>query len=202
MTPQVRIRSVIVAFGAVLFLWPASTSAQAPSQDREQGREKDKQRQEEVCAALPDDRRREREECMTEEERREADQQRRMKQAELKERPEHTSFLKWLHVDGLWVPTTMGATTYGLIGTHVAVANVGRVYFFGPPGFMLLLDNTDAGRRIRPALSWGISVHVTDFRMPGASQEARLFFNLAKCWTMGNQQTGLDMAGLSITWKK
>jgi hypothetical protein len=203
MIPQVRIRRALLLVAVTALLWPSSTAAQAPP-DRESTREstKDKQRTEDACAALPEDRRRERRECMTEEERREADQQRRMKEAEQKERPDHTSFLKWVHVDGMWVPTQLGASTYGLIGSHLVVANLGRVHFYGPPGVMLLLENYGNGRRIRPALSWGISLHITDFRMPGTEQNARLFFNVAKCWTMGDQRTGMDMAGLSVTWKK
>lgn len=199
MIPQVRLRRTILAVGTVLLLWPSSSPAQTR---RDNSSPKEQQRQEDACAALSEDERLERPECMTDEERSEADQRRRMKEAELKERPEHTSFWKWVHVDGMWIPTQLGASTYGLIGTHVAVANLGRVHFFGPPGFMLLLENHRDGRRIRPALSWGVSIHVTDFRMPGTTQNARLFFNLAKCWTMGDQRTGMDMAGLSVTWKK
>jgi hypothetical protein len=199
MIPPLRLRSALLVVGAALLLGPSSTAAQTSP---DSPATKEKQRQEEACAKLPEDRRHERRECMTEEERREADQQQRRKEAEEKERPSHSSFLKWVHVDGMWVPTQVGASTYGLIGSHVVVANLGRVHFFGPPGVMLLLENYGNGRRIRPALSWGISLHVTDFRMPGTAQNARLFFNVAKCWTMGDQRTGMDMAGLSVTWKK
>ena len=199
MIPQVRLRRALLLIATALLLWPSSTAAQA-APDSESTKEK--QRQEDACAALPEGRRRERKECMTEEERREADQQRRLKEAEQRERPDHSSFLKWVHVDGMWIPTQLGASTYGLIGSHLVVANLGRVHFFGPPGVMLLLENYGNGRRIKPALSWGISLHITDFRMPGTEQNARLFFNVAKCWTMGDHRTGMDMAGLSVTWKK
>jgi hypothetical protein len=198
MTPQARFPFSILTLGTALLLWSSPLGAQ-PVADDSPAREKHNQKP--VCTELPEEQRRKHEACLTEAERREADQQRRLKEAELKERPEHTSFLKWVHVDGMWMPTSLGASTYGLIGTHVAVANIGRVHFFGPPGVMLLLENGPEGRRIRPALSWGISFHVTDFRMPGTSNNARLFFNLAKCWTMGNQNMGLDMGGLSVTWK-
>src|SRR5262245_19193042 len=114
MIPQVRLRSALLVIGTAVLLSPSSIAAQtAPDSPST----KEKQRQEEACAALPEERRRERRECMTEEEQGEADQQRRMKEAEQKERPPHTSFLKWVHVDGMWVPTQLGASTYGLIGS-------------------------------------------------------------------------------------
>src|SRR5262245_10206219 len=133
MIPQARLRGAWLIIGAALLLSPSPTSAQTPTDSPST---KETQRREEACAALPEDRRRERTECMTEEERSEADQQRRRKEAEEKERPTHTSFLKWVHVDGMWVPTRLGASTYGLIGSHVVVANLGRIHFFGPPGVM------------------------------------------------------------------
>lgn len=151
---------------------------------------------------MPEGERRKTDACKTDEERRWDDYERRQKEAEKKERISRTSFLKWMHVDSLWVPTVLGATTYGLIGAHLAVANVGRVYFYGPPGFMLLLEDGGTSRRVRPALTWGISVHLTEFRVPGTSRDAQLFVNLARCWTVGDASGGLDMGGLSVTWKK
>jgi hypothetical protein len=47
-----------------------------------------------------------------------------------------------------------------------------------------------------------MSVHLTQFRVPATSRNAQLFLNLARCWTMGDERTGLDMVGLSVTWKK
>lgn len=159
-------------------------------------------RQEIDCTKLPEKKRRATEACKTEEERREDEYQRRVAERLEREKPTHSSFLKWLHIDGLWAPTTLGVGTVGLIGTHVTIANVGRVNFFGPPGVMLLLEDAGGSRRIRPAMTWGISVYLVDFRPPGANHNAQLFLNLAKGQTFGDQRTGMDLAGLSITWKK
>lgn len=154
------------------------------------------------CESLPEKTRRATEACKTEEERREDEYQKLVAERLEKEKPTKTSFLKWLHVDGLWAPTTLGAGTFGMVGTHVTIANVGRVNFFGPPGVMLLLENRDGGRSIRPAMTWGISVYLTDFKPPATDHTAQLFLNLAKAQTFGAGRTGMDLAGLSITWKK
>jgi hypothetical protein len=90
---------------------------------------------------------------------------------------------------------------YGLVGVHLAVANIKRVYFFGPPGVMLLSSRTSTGRAAEPALTWGISVYLTDFHMPGL-RTSQMYLNVTKAWTMGDFHEGFDMAGLSVTWKK
>ena len=159
-------------------------------------------KQERYCAKLPEQKRRATEVCKTDEERREDEYQRRVAERLEKEKPTHSSFLKWLHFDGLWTPTTWGSGTFGLVGTHVTIANVGRVNFFGPPGVMLLLEDTGRSRSIRPAITWGISVYLMDFHPPATDNTAQLFLNLAKAQTFGDGRSGMDMAGLSITWKK
>ena len=158
--------------------------------------------QDAYCRSLPEQKRRATPACKTEEEKREDEYQRRVAERLEREKPTHSSFLKWLHIDGMWAPTTLGSGTFGLIGTHVTIANVGRVNFFGPPGVMLLLEDTGGSRSIRPAMTWGISVYLLDFRPPGANHQAQLFLNLAKGQTFGAQAAGMDLAGLSITWKK
>jgi hypothetical protein len=159
-------------------------------------------KQEIECAKLSEPKRRATQACKTEEEKREDEYQKRVAERAEKEKPTHTSFLRWLHFDGLWAPTTLGSGTFGLIGTHMTIANVGRVNFFGPPGVMLLLENSGGSRHIRPAMTWGISVYLVDFRPPGSDNTARLFLNLAKAQTFGDQRGGMDLAGLSVTWKK
>ena len=154
------------------------------------------------CESLSEKRRRQTEECKTPEEKVEDEYQARLKKQLERERPKHSTFFKWFHVDGVWVPTESGAASYGLIGAHLAVANLGRVYFYGPPGVMLLLNDTGAGHEVRPALTWGVSVYLTEFHFPGVQRPAQLFLNLSKCWTRGGYQNGLNMSGLSVTWKK
>lgn len=151
------------------------------------------------CDSLPEEKRRKTEECKTDEERREDAQQKRRDEAAEKEKPKHTSFWKRVHVDGLSLPTASGVAAYGLVGTHVAVANIGRVYLFGPPGVMLLLEQAGDTRRLTPAISWGFDIYLSDFRFPGTDRTAQLYVNLTKCWMARYQ---VDMFGLSVSWKK
>jgi len=112
------------------------------------------------------------------------------------------SFLKYLHTDVLWTPSETGAGLQGLVGVHLVVANIGRVHFFGPPGVMLVTQNTSTGKMVRVASTWGTSIYLLDFRLPGSRQAGQLFVNLGKAWTSGDQRTGINMIGLSATWRK
>ena len=155
-----------------------------------------------ACASMPEAKRRQTDECKTVEERREDARREREREIAEREKPTHSSFLRKLHLDGLWIPTSTGTGQYGLIGTHIDVASAGRLHFFGPPGMMLVLENTDGGWKVKPVLTWGVSVFIGDVRLPGQKSQAQLFFNLTKSWSAGNFQVGRDMAGLSLTWKK
>jgi len=112
------------------------------------------------------------------------------------------SFLKYLHTDVLWTPSETGAGLQGLVGVHLVIANIGRVHFFGPPGVMLVMQNTSTGKMVRVASTWGTSIYLVDFRLPGSRQGGKLFVNLGKAWTTGDQRTGINMIGLSATWRK
>ena len=112
------------------------------------------------------------------------------------------SFLKYLHTDVLWTPSETGAGLQGLVGVHLVIANIGRVHFFGPPGVMLVTQNTSTGKMVRVASTWGTSIYLIDFRLPGSGQTGRLFLNLGKAWTSGDHRSGINMIGLSATWKK
>jgi hypothetical protein len=116
--------------------------------------------------------------------------------------PKHTSFLTWVHADALWVPASTGNDTLGLIGAHLTVANVGRMYFFGPPGVMLVRVPSADGTKYSPAFTWGFSFYLIDFHLPGSRHTAQLFINLTKVWTQGDVRMGMDMGGLSVSWKK
>lgn len=154
------------------------------------------------CAALPEEERRRTEACKTAEEKRADQYQRIVKEREEREKPRHSSFLDWLHLDALWIPATSGVSSYGLVGAHMTIADIHGANVFGPPGVMLILDNDGGRLRLRPALTWGASLHLLDFRTPGSGRDAQLYLNIAKCWTTGGYQGGIDMAGLSVTWKK
>jgi hypothetical protein len=91
----------------------------------------------------------------------------------------------------------------GIVGMHVAVARVGRVDFFGPPGVMLIREQTDGGHFIRPALTWGLGYRLTHVHLPGRSKPLTLFANIAKCWmsAMPNVDSSISLIGLSVTWE-
>jgi hypothetical protein len=114
----------------------------------------------------------------------------------------HSSFLRWVHVDGLWLPGQSDAGVFGLVGMHVAVARIGRMDLFGPPGVMLVRQQTPNGPLIRPLFTWGVSYRLTDVHVPHKSRPASLYLSLAKCWTSVNIDDGIAMFGLSITWER
>jgi hypothetical protein len=154
------------------------------------------------CASLDEKERRRTERCKTDEERREDDLAKREKERAERERPTKTSLLTWIHTDALWTESSSGASMFGIVGVHLAVANVGRVYFFGPPGVMLVSEETPDGRTWRGRFTWGVGFHLFDFRAPSTSRRARLFLNVAKVWSGTDYRTGADMVGLSVSWKE
>lgn len=113
-----------------------------------------------------------------------------------------TSFLKWVHVDGLWIPAANQLDSFGVIGTHLTVANIGRLYIYGPPGVMLIRQRNGEQWMLRPAFTWGFSFYLKDLTVPGSGRTVQLFVNLTKVWTEGDQRNGMDMVGLSVTFKK
>ena len=121
---------------------------------------------------------------------------------QLNEKESRAGFLKLILVDAMWVPSQTGGNTFGIIGAHLSFAHIGRVYFYGPPGVMVIRQKTDRGWIFRPAYTWGISFHLTDFKVPGTERRAELFVNFTKVWSTGDQRSGVDMAGLSFSWRK
>lgn len=119
-----------------------------------------------------------------------------------KESSKRTAFLKWVHIDGLWIPPSNHVDQIGLIGTHLAIANIGRLYLYGPPGVMLIRQRNAGEWMFRPAFTWGFSFYLMDFQMPGSTQIMQLFANVTKVWTQGDERNGIDMVGLSVTLKK
>jgi hypothetical protein len=119
-----------------------------------------------------------------------------------KEGSKRTAFLKWVHLDGLWIPPSNHVDQFGIIGTHLAIANIGRLYLYGPPGVMLIRQRSGGEWMFRPAFTWGFSFYLMDFQMPGSTQTMQLFANVTKVWTQGDERNGIDMVGLSVTWKK
>jgi hypothetical protein len=123
------------------------------------------------------------------------------KKEEHKERHQPISFVTYWVIDAMWMPTQNGDRTVGLIGAHLAIAQIGRVYVSGPPGLIVLRADTENGRAFQTGYTWGFSVYVTDFTFVGTKKRAVLFVNLAKCWTNGDYRNGTNMVGVSVSFK-
>jgi len=114
---------------------------------------------------------------------------------------ERATFLQWVHIDAFWIPASSGDQSLGLIGTHIALAHIGRVYVYNAPGILLLKQKNDLGWSLRVHMTWGVSVYLTDVHVPGMRRTAQVFLNLAH---VGSKSQGYptEMTGLSVTWKK
>lgn len=195
------VRGAPLGIGCLLVLLAEPARAQDPQVTA--GEQTDLQRRREArCASLTESERRKTDICKTDEERREDEYQARVKQREAEERQEHSSFLRWLHTDVLWIPTESGNTTYGLVGVHVAIFRLGRFDVYGPPGVMLFRQREGSRSSVLPGYTWGVSIFLTELKLPGTMRRALVFADLTKCWTWGDIQNGMSMIGFSITWKK
>jgi hypothetical protein len=121
-------------------------------------------------------------------------------ECQTRERP---SVLKWVHIDAFWIPLSDGGgqSSLGLIGTHIALANIGRVYVYSAPGVLVLHESKQPGWALRVHMTWGVSVYLTDVHVPSMRRTAQLYLNLANVGGR-DDQPGMQMAGLSVTWKK
>ena len=124
-----------------------------------------------------------------------------------REKPTKSSFLDRLHLDVFGAPPEIGGESplIGLVGAHITIAEIGRIHLYGPPGVMVALRSADEyADRWRPvtALTWGISIRVTEFRVRGSDRKTALFLNLTKLWTWGDFSSGTDFAGISFAWKR
>jgi hypothetical protein len=121
------------------------------------------------------------------------------------EKPDkYSSFLRRIHIDGLWVTTSSGPRVYGIIGSHITLVDVGRVQIFGPPG-VLLLSVPDVGneRRLTLGYTWGMSLRLGDVRLLSPTKNMTLFLTMSKVWVSGSnpEQTtaqNFQIAGFSL----
>jgi hypothetical protein len=125
------------------------------------------------------------------------------------ETPEkHSSFLTRLHLDGAWVTTSSGPRTYGIVGFHVTLVDVGRVQIFGPPGVMLLSAPESGGnRRVTLGYTWGLSIRLADVRLAAPTRNMSLFLTMSKVWVNGGAQDQMaarsaQIVGLSLAPRK
>lgn len=107
----------------------------------------------------------------------------------------YSRFLTRIHLDGLWATTSTGRS-YGLIGSHLSLVDVGRVQVFGPPGVLVLSVPSDNGsRRLELGYTWGLSIRLSDVRLFG-DKDMSLFMNVSKVWLSGGGS--YDIVGLSL----
>ena len=112
--------------------------------------------------------------------------------------PSKSRFFEKVHVDALWIPGQTDAKFLGVVGAHLTVIEMGRVHLFGPPGVMVLRSDG----QIRTALTWGFSLYLTQFKLPGTKSELALFGDFARAWTFGDYRTGTDLIGMSVAWRR
>jgi len=203
MKPLARRGSIGNTLTAAIIFSLVAINSYADDKKKKQEPPNDPVARAEYCAALPEEERREIRACKTQAERDEDDQKKRIKEIEARERGDKSSFFRKFMIDALWVPMS-GGGQYGLIGTHLDVASVGRLHLFGPPGVLMVMEKTEnGGSRLRPAMTWGVSIYLIEFEFPGSNgRRAQLFFNLAKSWSAGDARAGRDLCGLSMAWKK
>jgi hypothetical protein len=125
-----------------------------------------------------------------------------------KEKPRKSRVWERIHFDTMWFATELGNKSFGMVGMHFTVVEVGRVQIFGPPGIILMSIPAAGGRRqTQPAYTWGVSVRLFDFRFPGIGQHATAHFNLAKAWSIGGAdnvtaaKSGMNVGGISFTYR-
>ena len=127
------------------------------------------------------------------------------------EKVRKTTFWTRVHMDALSTQPQVGngPRMYGLIGSHISLVDVGRVQFYGPPGIVLISTPSISGRRtLRLGYTWGMSVRLSDFHIPGSgghNRNATLYLDITKCWVggltdlVGAQVGGTDIVGFSIS---
>ena len=117
-----------------------------------------------------------------------------------------SSFLTRLHIDGLWTTASTSGRVYGLVGSHMSLADVGRLQIFGPPGVILLsVPDINGSRRVTLGYTWGVSVRLSDMRLFG-QRDMTLFLNVSKVWVNARSDTpnarGFEAIGFSIAPRK
>ena len=113
--------------------------------------------------------------------------------------------LRHLHYDGLSTNGQRGPRAYGLVGTHLTLAQMGRWYFWGPPG-VLVLKQPDGRTVVRITL--GVDFRIGDLPI-GHGRRLPIFVSVAKAMNQQemralqrNINSGTDMVGLSITLRR
>jgi hypothetical protein len=114
--------------------------------------------------------------------------------------------LRNLHYDGPWTTGTKGQRVYGLFGTHLTLAQAGRIHLWGPPGMLVVRR---PGGKIDVRMTWGVDVFLGDIPLPFAQRKLPLYMSFAKVFGSREKtaiqhgiNAGLNMLGFSVTIKR
>jgi len=128
-------------------------------------------------------------------------------QAQLQnEQVPRSSFWKHVHLDAGWGSLDYRTHTYGLVGVHLTLPEIGkRVQIFLPPGVMLVsIPDGRGGHAFQPAATVGVSIKMFRFRFPH-DRPGTGYFNLAHAYVINgstgiSMQSTVDLLGLSFSW--
>jgi len=121
---------------------------------------------------------------------------------------DHSGFtdflLRNLHYDGFWTNGFSKPRALGLFGTHLTLANAGRIYLWGPPG-MLIVRRPEG--KIDVKMTYGVDIFLGDLPNPFRPEKKMpVYFSVAKVFgkpeaaaIKSGVRVGLDMAGFSVT---
>lgn len=118
-----------------------------------------------------------------------------------------TSWMNLLHFDFGYTTPSMGTRSYGLVGLHTSLPEIGRVQISIPPGIMVVSIPTTNGWVISPATTWGVGVRILNFNFPRTTKSIKLHINFLKIWMFGSNtgssklgiKNSMDVVGFSIT---
>jgi hypothetical protein len=134
-----------------------------------------------------------------------AQQQRLQAQAQNEQTP-HSSFWKHVHLDAGWGALDYRTHTYGLVGVHLTLPEIGkRLQIFLPPGVMLVsIPDGRGGHQVQPAATVGVSIKMFRFQFPG-DHPGTGYFNLAHAYVIDgstgiSMRSTVDLLGLSFSW--
>ncbi len=113
--------------------------------------------------------------------------------------------LKNFHFDGIWTNSSNAPRSYGFLGAHVTLAHAGRVYFWGPIGFLFVKQPIGP---LKVMGTFGIDIYLFEPAIPFFGKRP-LYLTLGKVFNkqeavrlFKDLNAGTDMIGLSFTWKR
>lgn len=122
------------------------------------------------------------------------------------EAAKHTLWWERIHLDGLWLMTQSGPSTFGVVGVHSTMHLTNRLQVFLVPGAILMRLPSVNGQSWSIGTDWGFSYSLFDFKVPAMTRMGTVHMNAARVWVLGGQvanlQGALYLAGFSVTFKQ